>query len=206
MTGDRARVAAVWTRQGAGLLAAAFCQAVAPVAHPFAAVHFAWQQFIAGQAAGNVLQMTGDVAALLWVEGKKKKSPVSARGSETEQGGNSKGQLPRASPCTTSGSGRCRADTSPRCGSCETLNQRQTLNVNVIWSQRATAWTGVVVCLTWVVALVPPRAQVFALWGLGAAGDGRVQHGEPAVTRQLIETYKTEGIMGRCLSAAAATS
>lgn len=79
MTGDPARVAAVWTRQGAGLLAAAFCQAVAAVANPFAAVHFAWQQFIARQAAGNVLQMTRDVAALLWVEGRKKKSPVSVR-------------------------------------------------------------------------------------------------------------------------------
>lgn len=68
MTGSGARVAAVWTRQRAGLPAAALCQAIAPVANPFAAVHFTWQGFITGQAARNVLQMTGDVAALLWVD------------------------------------------------------------------------------------------------------------------------------------------
>lgn len=66
MTGSGARVATVWTRQHAGLLAAAFCQALAPVTDPSAAVLFAWQHFIACQATGNVLQMTWDVAALLW--------------------------------------------------------------------------------------------------------------------------------------------
>lgn len=65
MTGSGARVAAVWTRQHAGLLAAAFCQTLASVADPLAAVNFARQRFITRQAAGNVLQMTRDVAALL---------------------------------------------------------------------------------------------------------------------------------------------
>ena len=72
MTGSGARVAAVWTRQRAGLLAAAFCQTVAPVADPSAAVHLAGQGFVTRQATGNVLQVTGDVAALLRDGGKKK--------------------------------------------------------------------------------------------------------------------------------------
>lgn len=66
MTGSGARVAAVWTRQHTGLLAAAVCQTLAPVADPSAAVVFTWQCFVACQATGNVLQVTRDVAALLW--------------------------------------------------------------------------------------------------------------------------------------------
>lgn len=58
-------MAAVWTRQRAGLLAAAFWQALSPVADASAAVHFAGQHFIAHQATRNVLEMTRDVAALL---------------------------------------------------------------------------------------------------------------------------------------------
>lgn len=65
MTGSGARVATFWTRQCAGLLAAAFCQTLAPVADPSAAVHFTWQSFITYQATGNVLQMTWNVATLL---------------------------------------------------------------------------------------------------------------------------------------------
>ncbi len=66
MTGSGAWVAAVWTRRGAGLLAAAFCQTLAPVTDPSAAVLFTRQCFITRQAAGNVLQMARDVASLLW--------------------------------------------------------------------------------------------------------------------------------------------
>lgn len=51
MTGSGARVAAVWTRQRAGLAAAAFWQAVAPVTDSSAAVRFTWQLFITRQAA-----------------------------------------------------------------------------------------------------------------------------------------------------------
>lgn len=58
-------MAAVWTRLRAGLLAAAFCQALAPVTDPSAAVLFTWQRFVTRQATGNVLQMTWDVAPLL---------------------------------------------------------------------------------------------------------------------------------------------
>lgn len=152
MTGDRARVAAVWTRQGAGLLAAAFCQAVAPVADPFAAVHLARQQFTARQAARNVLQMTWDVAALL--------------------------VLPHAPLLSQVGAG---------------------------WTLLLT----VAVVKHWVVALVSSRTQVFALRGLGAAGDGRVQHGEPAVTRQLVKTGLPTGFtvstVTRILAAVEAT-
>lgn len=50
MTGSGARVATVWTRQRAGLLAAASCQALAPVADPSAAVHFTGQRLITCQA------------------------------------------------------------------------------------------------------------------------------------------------------------
>lgn len=71
MTGSGTRVTAVWTRQHAGLLAAAFCHTLASVADPSAAVHFAWQRFITHQPAGNVLQMTWDVAALLWCRRKE---------------------------------------------------------------------------------------------------------------------------------------
>lgn len=79
MTGSRARVAAVWTRQRARLLAAAFCQALSPVADPSAAVRFAGQHFIACQAARNVLQMTRDVAALLVLSHAPFLSEVGAR-------------------------------------------------------------------------------------------------------------------------------
>lgn len=72
MTGSGARVAAVWTKQHAGLLAAAFCHTLTPVAQPSAAVHITWQRFITHQAAGNVLQMTWDVAALLWCQRKER--------------------------------------------------------------------------------------------------------------------------------------
>lgn len=65
MTGSSAWVAAVWTRQRAGLLAAAFWQALSPVTDAFAAVRLAGQRFITHQATRNVLEMTRDVAALL---------------------------------------------------------------------------------------------------------------------------------------------
>lgn len=65
MTGSSTRVATVWTRQHTGLLAAAFCQTLAPVAESSAVVNFTWQCFITCQATRNVLQMTWDVAALL---------------------------------------------------------------------------------------------------------------------------------------------
>lgn len=66
MAGSGARVAAVGTRERAGLLAAAAVrQALAPVAEPLAAVHFTRQRLVAHQAAGDVLQVTRDVAALL---------------------------------------------------------------------------------------------------------------------------------------------
>lgn len=58
-------MAAVWTRQRAGLLAAASCQTLAPVADLSAAVHLTWQLFVTRQATRNVLQVTRDVAALL---------------------------------------------------------------------------------------------------------------------------------------------
>lgn len=70
MTRSGARVATVWTRQHAGLLAATFCYAITPVANPSAAVHFTQQSFITRQATRNVLQMTWDVTAFLWVDGK----------------------------------------------------------------------------------------------------------------------------------------
>lgn len=41
--------------------------------------------------------------------------------------------------------------------------------------------------LTWMFALVASRTHVLALGRLGAAGDGRVEDGEAAVTRQLVE-------------------
>lgn len=66
MTGSAARVAAVGARQRAGLLAAASRRALGPVADPSAAVHFTRQRLVTRQAAGNVLQVTRDVAALLW--------------------------------------------------------------------------------------------------------------------------------------------
>lgn len=65
VTGSGARVAAVWTRQSAGLLAAGVWQAVSPVADAFAPVHVAGQCFVTCQTTGDVLQMTRDVAALL---------------------------------------------------------------------------------------------------------------------------------------------
>lgn len=49
--------------------------------------------------------------------------------------------------------------------------------------------------LTRVVTLVSSRAHVFALGRLRSTGDGRVQHREPAVTRELVKTYKPEGIV-----------
>lgn len=65
MTGSGAWVATVCTRQQAGLLAASFCQTLAPVADPSAAVVLTQQRFITHQATRNVLQVTWDVAALL---------------------------------------------------------------------------------------------------------------------------------------------
>lgn len=62
-------MAAVGSRQRAGLLAAAFGQTLLPVAEPFAAVRFTGQQLITRQTAGNVLQMAWDVAALLRIKG-----------------------------------------------------------------------------------------------------------------------------------------
>lgn len=61
----------------------------------------------------------------------------------------------------------------------------------------------------WVVALVSSCTHVFALWWLCAAGDGRVQDSEPAVTRQLIETGLPAGLtvstVTRLLAAVEAT-
>lgn len=65
VAGRRARVAAVGPRLRAGLPAAALAHAVAAVADPPAAVAPARQGLVARQAAGNVLQVAGDVAALL---------------------------------------------------------------------------------------------------------------------------------------------
>lgn len=79
MTGSGARVAAVWTRQRAGLLAAAFCHALGPVADPSAAVHFTRHHFVTHQAAGDILQVTRDVAALLMLPHAPFLSEVCAR-------------------------------------------------------------------------------------------------------------------------------
>lgn len=66
VTAGGAGVAAVWTGQRAGLLAAALGrQTLGPVADPPAAVHLARQRLVARQAAGDVLQVARDVAALL---------------------------------------------------------------------------------------------------------------------------------------------
>lgn len=65
MAGSGARVAAVWTGQCARLLAAALSQTLVPVADPSTAVEFTRQLFVTCQATRNVLQMTGNVAALL---------------------------------------------------------------------------------------------------------------------------------------------
>lgn len=65
VAGGRARVAAVWVGQRARLLAAALRQAFPAVAEPFAAVHFTRQHPVTRQAAGNVLEVARDVAALL---------------------------------------------------------------------------------------------------------------------------------------------
>lgn len=92
--------------------------------------------------------------------------------------------LPRVSPCTTSASGKCTVDTSLRCGSCETLGERD--KGQDVPAERPVRTSRVP--LTRVVALVSPRARALALRGRRAAGDGRVQDGEPAVTRQLVET------------------
>lgn len=58
-------MAAVGPRPHAGLSAAALSHALGAVADPPAAVVAAGQGLVARQAAGNVLQVTGDVAALL---------------------------------------------------------------------------------------------------------------------------------------------
>lgn len=58
-------MAAVWPRPDARLAAAVLAHAVAAVADPPAAVAPAGQGLAARQAAGDVLQVTGDVAALL---------------------------------------------------------------------------------------------------------------------------------------------
>lgn len=131
VAGGAARVAAVWTRQRAGLQAAAPPQTVAPVADPSAAVHLARQRFVTRQATGDVLQVTRDVAALLVLSHAPFLSEVCAR---------------------------------------------------------RTLVFAVAVVEHRVVALVSSRAHVFALRGLRATGDGRVQDREPAVTRQLIKT------------------
>lgn len=66
VTGSSAGVAAVGAGQRARLLAATLRQASSTVAEPFAAVHFTRQHLITCQPTGNVLQVTRDVAALLW--------------------------------------------------------------------------------------------------------------------------------------------
>lgn len=137
MTGSGARVAAVWTRQHAGLLAAAFRQALASVADPLAAVNLARQRFVARQAAGDVLQVTRDVAALLVLSHAPFLSEVRAR---------------------------------------------------------RTLLLAVAVVKHWVVTLVSSRAHVLALRWLRAAGDGRVQDSEAAVTRQLVEAGLPAGL------------
>lgn len=45
---------------------------------------------------------------------------------------------------------------------------------------------------TWVVTLVSSGAHVFALGGVGAAGDGGVQDSQATVTRQLVETCRDQ--------------
>lgn len=65
MTGNGARVAAVWTRAGAGLLARRLTQTLAAVANATAAVELTGKVFVTRQATRNVLQVARDVAALL---------------------------------------------------------------------------------------------------------------------------------------------
>lgn len=79
MTRGAAWVAALWTRQRAGLLAVTVWQTFATVADPSAAVHFTRQCFITGQATGDVLQVAWDVAALLVISHAPFLSEVSAR-------------------------------------------------------------------------------------------------------------------------------
>lgn len=66
MAGSGAGVATVRPRKHAGLVAGALSQALAPVAEPPAAVTVTRQQLVTSQTAGDVLQVAGDVAALLW--------------------------------------------------------------------------------------------------------------------------------------------
>lgn len=67
----------------------------------------------------------------------------------------------------------------------------------------------VAVVKDWVLTFVSSGAHVFALWRLGAAGDGWVQHTEPTVTRQLIKTGLPAGFtvpsMTRVLAAVETT-
>jgi len=109
VAGGAARVAAVWTRQRAGLQAAAPPQTVAPVADPSAAVHLARQRFVTRQATGDVLQVTRDVAALLRAEEKRRRFKITGRKKERKVTATKKkgveqlrGTLPRAFPCTIS--------------------------------------------------------------------------------------------------------
>lgn len=58
-------------------------------------------------------------------------------------------------------------------------------------SEVCARWTllfTVAVVKDWVITLMSSCAQIFALWWLGATGDGRVQHSEPTVTCQFIKT------------------
>lgn len=57
----------VRTRTGAGLLALSVAQTLAAVAESSAAVNLTRQLLVAGQTAGDVLQVAGDVAALLMI-------------------------------------------------------------------------------------------------------------------------------------------
>lgn len=122
------------------------------MADAFAPVHVAGKRFVTRQTTGDVLQVAGDVAALLMFSHAPFLSEVGAR------------------------------------------------------------WTfllAVAVVKDWMLTLVSPSTQVFALWRLSATGNGWVQHGESTVTRQLIKaglpTVFTVSTVTRLLAAMDAT-
>lgn len=146
-------MAAVGPRPHAGLPAAALPHALGAVADPPASVVATGQGLVARQAAGNVLQVTGDVAALLVLSHAPFLGEVGAGG--------------------------------------------------------ALLFTVAVVkhCM---LTLVSSRADVLAFWGLCATSDGRVQHSEATVARQLIEAGLPAGVtvstMASLLAAVEATA
>lgn len=184
VAGRWARMAAVRTRLYTGLPAAALAHAVAAVADPPAAVASTGQSLVASQAAGNVLQVTGDVAALLQRE-TTTSEPQRGRGNADES--------------------TCRASVT----SCFPIHHFwvrwvQGGHFSSPWQLWSTEWdkgqsmTLEMFCfswvateqdgLTWVLTLVSSCADVLAFWGLCATSDGRVEDSEATVARQLIET------------------